>query len=170
LQYGAFALANSVQLAANTGMVDAQTVKDYSNLRAIVASSDVAHLPADLQAKLYDSFGATGLAITISPSAKRFPALGVATQDALVAYKMRANIADSTAMYANVIQLLQEKKDPVHAAEAKVMADVAGESPDTKKAMALNLEKLKRKVFEDIPSSMARQVSIQPSSPDGGHI
>jgi hypothetical protein len=170
LRYAAFALANSVQLAANTGTVDAQTVKDYASLRAIVASSDAVHLPADQQAKLYDSFGATGLAITLSPSARHFPALSVATQDALVAYGMRATIADSPAVYTNVVQLLHQKGDLVRAADARVMADVAAESPDTKNAMGFNIHKLKRKIFADVPSTMSRQVAIQPTLTDGGRF
>jgi hypothetical protein len=167
LKYAAFALANSVQLAANTGTVDAQTVKDYASLRAMVASPDAVHLPADQQAKLYDSFGATGLAITLSPSAQHFPALSVATQDALVAYKMRATFGDTPAVYTNVVQLLQQKGDLVHAADAKVMADVAAEPPDTKSAMDFNVDKLKKKVFQNIPANMTKQVSIQPTRTDG---
>jgi hypothetical protein len=169
LQPSAFSLANSIQLAANTGTVDAQTVKDYASLRAMVASSSAVHLNADEQTKLYDSFGATGLAIALSPSAQKFNALNVATQDALVAYRLRATISDSPGVYTNVVQLLQQKGDVVHAAEAKVMADITAESPDTRKAMVLNLGKLKKNIFSDIPSSMTRQINAQPTLTDGGH-
>ena len=163
LQYATFALANSVQLAANTGTVDAQTVKDYASLRTLVASSDAVHLPADQQAKLYESFGATGLAITRSPSAQKFPSLSIASQDALVAYKMLATRTDSPAVYINVAQILNQKGDLVHAADAKVMADVVAESPDTQKAINVNVDKLKKNIFKNVPSSMIQQLNIQPT-------
>lgn len=159
-QYAAFVLANSVQLAANTNTIDSQTVKDYASLRAIIASSDITHLTADEKEKLFDSFGATGLAIALSSSSKQFPGLDVATQDALVAYRIRATIADSPALYANVAELLLQKGDTVHAADAKVMEDVAAESPDTKSAMDFNVGKLKRAVFSDVPDSMAKELKI----------
>ena len=162
LQYATFALANSVQLAANTGTVDAETVKDYANLRTMVASFDAVHLPADQQAKLYESVGATGLAITRSPSAQKFPALSIASQDALVAYKMLATRGSSPAVYTSVAQLLNQKGDLVHAADAKVMADVAAESPDTQKAINVNVDKLKKNL-KNVPSSMTQQLNIQPT-------
>lgn len=163
LQYTAFALANSVQLAANTGTVDANTVSDYANLRTMVASSDVVNLPVDEQAKLYDSFGATGLAISHSPSSQHFPALKVASQDALVAYRMRSSISDSPGVYANVVQLLHQKGAQVQAAQAKVMADVAAEAPDTKKSMGINVNKLKQKIFANLPSDMSQQIVMHPN-------
>jgi Trypsin-like peptidase domain len=166
-QNAALALANFVQLAANTGTVDAQTVNDYAKLRALIASSDVDQLPPDQRAKLYDSFGATGLAIALSHSAQQFPSLSVATQDALVAYKMRLTIGDSPAVYENVSQLFIQEGNSVKAADARVMSDVAGESPDTKNAIDLNVNKLKKKMFVDVPSSMSREVAVHPTLPDG---
>lgn len=170
IEDAALALANSVRLAANTGTVDAQTVKAYASLRAMVASSDIVHSPADQRAKLYDSFGAAGLAITLSHSADHFPALGVADQDALVAYRMRAKIADSPAVYINASELLREKGDLVQAADAKVMADVVAESPDTKNAVDFNVEKLKKKIFVDVPSSMTQEIKIQPTPTEGAQF
>ena len=158
IQNAVFALANSVQLAANTGTVDAQTEKDYATLRTMVASVDAVHLPADQQVKLYDSFGATGLALTLSPSSKGFPSLKVASQDALVAYRMRATLAESPEVYSNVVQLLTQKGDLVHAAQASVMADFTA-----KKAMNVDVNQIKTKVFENLPSTMTRQLAIQPT-------
>jgi hypothetical protein len=163
LRYAAFALANSVQLAANTDTVNPQTVKDYSRLRAMVASSEAVSLPADQKAQLYDSFGSAGVAIALSPSAQHFRGLKVASQDALVAYKVSATIADSPAVYANVVKLLDQKGDTVRAAQAKVMADVASESPDVEKSMDVNVHKLKKDIFKDVPSDMGRQVAIEPT-------
>ena len=152
-----------MQLAANTGTVNPQTVKDYSRLRAMVASSEAVSLPADQKAKLYDSFGSAGLAIALSPSAQHFHALKVANQDALVAYKVSATIEDSPTVYDNVVKLLDQKGDTVRAAQAKVMADVASESPDTKKSMDVNVHKLKKDIFKDLPSDMGKQVAVEPT-------
>jgi hypothetical protein len=129
----------------------------------MVASSEAVSLPADQKAKLYDSFGSAGLAIALSPSAQPFHALKVANQDALVAYKVSTTITDSPTVYANVVKLLDQKGEAVRAAQAKVMADVASESPDIKKSMDVNVHKLKKDIFKDLPSDMGQQVAIEPT-------
>lgn len=155
-QYPAFVLANAVRLAANTNTVDDKTVKDYLALRAVLASPDTARLPADQRAKLYDAFGSTGLALVISPAASNFSALSGVSQDALVAYKKRAAITITPAMYANVARLWSQKGNPTHAADAKVMEVVAAQSPDTIGSMHVNVNKLNKAIFEGVPSSIGK--------------
>jgi hypothetical protein len=164
LRPAAFTLANSVQLAANTGTVDSKTESDYARLRTIVAGPDAAHLPDAERAGLFDSFGATGLAITRSQAAKQFPSLGGAGQDALVAYRIRTKIADTAEAYDNVAELLKEKGKTNEAAAASAIATIM-EKPSIEKSATGTIDskivnntikKLKSQIFAGVPSSVGK--------------